>query len=280
MLTDWVHPNPREGVESITDIKYARYDATKLDLFVPKISDGPLPLIVYLPGGAWFGCDKHFCLPWKCGFCQRGYATASLSYRVSTEAPFPAHLEDLKAAIRWIRANAATYRIDPKRIGVMGTSAGGHLACLLGVTEKARQFDCGAHLEQSSAVRCVCNFYGATDFSSLFDQLQPGGEHTKYMRDAIEQLLGGPLTEKRELALQASPTTYVDEHSPPFLTLHGTGDEMVPFQQAELLHDKLRQSGVANRLIPVPGAGHGNDALFIEELLPEVFRFFDEQFLD
>lgn len=279
MLKDWFHPNPNEGVKQVPDIEYGPYGSTKLDIFVPEKSERPLPMIVYIPGGAWFGCDKNLCLPFQFGFCQQGYATASLSYRVSTEAPFPAQIEDIKAAIRWIRANAGTYNIDPNRIGVMGTSAGGHLACLLGVTGKARQFDVGEHLEQSSAVQAVCNFYGATDFLHLFDQFPVGAEKIAYMREMIDRLLGGPLAEKTELARQASPINYIDENSPPFLTVHGTVDEMVPFRQAELLHDKLRQNGVVNRLFPVPDAGHGEDQLFTENLFDEVFRFFDEQLI-
>lgn len=278
MLVDFYDPNSLDNVETFPDREDVRYDdlSMKLDLFVPKNGRGPFPLIVWIPGGGWFGGNRGNCLPLQFGFCRRGYAAADLSYRTSsTTTRFPAQIQDLKTAVRWIRAHTEEYDIDPNRIGVMGTSAGGHLACLLGVTGKTRQFDVGDYLDQSSAIRAVCNFYGATNFLNIIEQLREAGGRTGTLRPMLESLFGGLPDVKTELA---SPITYVDKDCPPFLSIHGTDDDLVPFRQAELLHDKLVRFGVRSRLLPIPGGGHGDDRLFSPELLDkeDIFRFFDD----
>ncbi len=273
-------PNAQNDVKEFKDIEYVRHGdhSMLLDLYLPSHGEGRFPLIVYVPGGAWMDCDKSVCVPMKLGFCQKGYAAASITYRTS-KTPFPAQIEDGKAAIRWIRANAEKYNIDPTRIGVMGTSAGGHMACLLGVTGKARQFDVGENLDQSSEVQAVCNCYGATDFVNFFDDFKGDPGKTEFLHRIINALLGGSLDEKAELAKQGSPITHVDENAPPFLTIHGIADPTVPFQQAEILHDKLRQNGVSSQLILIPDGGHGDPKLFSQPLIDEIFRFFDEKLL-
>ncbi len=275
--------DPTEDVISVTNRNYAGSGETpmELDIFVPKKGKEPFPLIVWIPGGAWLGGDKGGCLPLSLGFCQKGFAVAGLSYRSSSKAPFPAQLNDLKVAVRWIRVHAEDFNIDANRIGAAGTSAGGHLACLLGVTGKTTRFDCGEHLEQSSAVQAVCNFYGATNFLNIFEHLNRVRGKSTFMREMVGKLLGDPLLRKTDLAEQASPITYVDGNSPPFLTIHGTEDRTVPFIQAELFHNKLRQNDVESRLLPIPGADHGNDFLFAgDEWYKEIFLFFDEKLRD
>jgi len=269
-------------VKSHIDLVYAKHGdrEMKLDLYVPQKSetegDGPFPIVVWIHGGGWIAGDKKDCLPLNLGYCQKGYAAASLSYRFSDVAPFPAQIEDCKAAIRWLKAHAKQYNIDPNRIGVWGGSAGGHLVCLLGVTGKTKKFDVGDHLDQTSEIHAVCNYFGPTDMLTVQDGLDPNAEITKAVDGMLTSLLGGPLKEKTELAKEASPTTYVDRNAAPFLHIHGTVDLLVPVEQAEILHDKLRQANVWSRLFILPRGGHGGDDFAAPKLLEEIQLFFDK----
>ena len=264
-------------IESFKDLEYVRHGdvSVKLDLYVPE-DEGPFPLVVWIHGGGWVSGDKNDCPILNLGYCQNGYAAASIGYRLSPVAPFPAQIEDCKAAIRWLRANAKKYKIDPDRIGVIGGSAGGHLVCMLGVTGKNRVFDVGENLDQSSAVQAVCNLFGPTDLPNGLDGLDPNTDLTKALIDMYTKLLGGPMEDKMELAKSASPITYVDENAPPFLHAHGTVDLLVPVEQAEKLHDKLRQMGVSSRLFLIPRAGHGDRGFFTPQLFEEILIFFDK----
>ena len=269
-------------VASHIDLVYAKHGdrEMKLDLYVPQKSnaegEGPFPIIVWVHGGGWVAGDKKDCWPLNLGYCQKGYATASLSYRFSPVAPFPAQIEDCKAAIRWLKAHAKEYNIDPNSIGVWGGSAGGHLVCLLGVTGKTKKFDVGDHLDQTSEVHAVCNYFGPTDMLSVLDNLDPDSEHTKAVIGMLTSLLGGPLDEKTELAKEASPTTFVDQDAAPFLHVHGTVDLLVPVEQAEKLHDKLRQANVWSRLFIIPRGGHGGEDFISPKLFEEIQLFFDK----
>ncbi len=260
------------------DLEYAKIGerSLKLDLYVPEKGDGPFPLVVWIHGGGWVGGDKTDCPILNLGYCKKGYAAASLSYRFSTEAIFPAQIEDVKAAIRWLRAHAKEYNLDPNKFGVIGASAGGHLVCLLGVTGKTKEFDIGDNLDQSSEVQAVCNWFGPTNLETGLDGLDPNTPLTKALVDMYRQLLGGPLSEKTELARKASPTTYVHAETPPFMHLHGTVDLLVPVEQAEILHDKLRQVGASSRMFLLPRAGHGGQEFLSPHYLEEMQLFFDK----
>jgi len=266
------------SVKTFKDLEYARHGdrSMKLDLYVPEKGEGPFPLVVWIHGGGWIGGDKNDCPPLNLGFCQKGYAAASLSYRFSPVAPFPAQLEDVKAAIRWLRASSGEYNLAPDHIGVWGASAGGHLVCLLGVTGTTKQFDVGENLDQSSEVQAVCNFFGPTDVLTGLDGFDPKTDLTKALIDMYTKLLGGPVEEKKDVALMASPTTYVDEHAAPFLHVHGTVDLLVPVEQAEKLHDKLRQANVSSRLFILPQSGHGGEEFMSQKMLKEIQIFFDK----
>ncbi len=265
-------------VQSRTDLVYAKHGdrEMKLDLYVPEKGDGPFPVVVWIHGGGWLGGEKTDCPPLNLGYCQNGYAAASLSYRFSNVAPYPAQIEDCKAAIRWLRAHAKEYNLDPDHIGVWGGSAGGHLVCLLGVTGKTKKFDVGDNLDQSSEVQAVCNFFGPTDVLTGLDGLDPNTDLTKALVGMYTSLLGGPVSEKTELAKEASSTTYADANSAPFLHVHGTVDLLVPVEQAEKLHDKLRQADVWSRLFILPRAGHGGAEFADPKLLEEIRLFFDK----
>ena len=227
----------------------------KLDLYLPEKADpsGKKPLIVWVHGGAWLGGSKTPCPALR--FVNQGYAVASINYRLSQHATFPAQLEDCKAAIRWLRANAAQYHIDPNRIGVWGASAGGHLVALLGTTGDVKEFDVGPNAGVSSRVQAVCDFFGPTDFTKM-SSFPSTMKHDA--PDAPEaKLIGGPVQENKDKVRRANPIAYVTKDDPPFLIVHGDKDPLVPRNQSELLYDALKKAGVEATFYTVQGGGHG-----------------------
>ncbi len=174
------------------------------------------------------------------------FAAASIDYRLSGEAKWPAQIHDCKAAIRWLRAHANDYGYDAERIGVIGQSAGGHLASLVGLThqERALEGNLGAHPNTPSAVRCVIDFYGPSDLNALGDPL--GNTPSP-----ISKLLGGSTISKAKEAIEASPVSHVDDQDVPFMIIHGTRDPVVPLDQSERLHQALTKAGVPNYFLQV-----------------------------
>ncbi len=252
-------PKPIEGVDTHLDIEYAKPDGRPqmLDLYVPADAKGKLPLVVAIHGGGWAGGDKRHVpvIP----LATRGYIVASINYRFSNEAIFPAQIHDSKAAIRWLRAHADEYHIDPDRIGVWGDSAGGHLVALLGTSGGNKELEGEeGNPTFSSSVQCVCDFYGPTDFLTINAQV---GETDQVRPDApnslVSKLLGGPAPDNKEKAKLASPITFVSKSAPPFLILHGDKDPLVPLAQSEELRDALQKAGVEVELDVIKGAGHG-----------------------
>jgi acetyl esterase/lipase len=217
-------------------------------------------VIIWVHGGGWAAGDKSGCPPLRQGYAQRGYAIASLHYRLSQHAVFPAQIEDCKAALRWLRAQAARYRLDPERFGVWGSSAGGHLVALLGTTGDVKAFDVGGHLDRSSRVQCVMNDYGPTDFSRMDAHRPPGATMVHNSPQSPEsRLIGADISDRAHAALvaRANPITYVSPDDAPFLINHGDQDPAVPHHQSELLFAALQQAGVRVRLNTVRGGGHG-----------------------
>lgn len=250
----------------------------RLDLVVPVFSGsegGGAPLIVWIHGGGWEQGSHHQSPAHA--MAARGYAVASIGYRLSSQARYPAQIEDCKAAVRWLRAHAGDYGIDPARIGVWGASAGGHLAALLGTTAKDRRFDVGENLDQSSAVLCVIDSFGPADFLHWGDPPLPASYDTPYT--AVARLLGGKVSEHEELARQASPINFVNKDSVPFLLMHGEKDPIVPVQQSILLDAALRKAGVASTLVVVPGGGHGGAVFSDARYLRQMAAFMDAHLL-
>lgn len=250
------------GVRVLRDLAYVAdgHERQRLDLYLPEKAEGPLPLIIWVHGGAWKGGSKAGCPPARQGFVRRGYAVASVGYRLSGDARFPAQIEDCKAAVRWLRAHAGTYGLDPERFGVWGSSAGGLLVALLGTSGGEKAFDVGAHLEQPSRVQAVCDYYGPTDFLQMDARARPGAPFRHDDAGSPESaLIGGPVQENREKAARANPVTYVAGAGPlpPFLIVHGDSDPLVPHHQSELLFDALERAGATVRLHTIEGAGHG-----------------------
>ena len=261
---------PLRAHRVLSDIEYATVDGVslRLDLYLPtKRADDPVPLVLWVHGGAWRAGDKA--PTYAPGALGEGYAVASVNYRLSQEALFPAQIHDVKAAVRFLRGNAERFGIDPNRFGAWGSSAGGHLVALLGTSCGVTELegDLGDWLDQSSCVQAVCGFYGPTDFLALLDER---GDET-YRPMPEDQLIGGPVEENVELATLASPIMHVDPTDPPFLIMHGTEDGTVPVEQSIAFDAALRSAGVDSTLITVDGAGHG---LPRSERGP-VKRFFD-----
>jgi acetyl esterase/lipase len=229
-----------------------------LDLYAPKKAKN-VPLILWIHGGAFlFGSKEGFPVePVPLQFLLEGYAVASINYRLSPEAVFPVQLEDCKAAIRWLRAHANEFGIDPNRIGVWGASAGGNLAALVGTTGGLRDFDVGENLDYSSRVQAVCDFYGPTDFLQMDTHRLPDGQIHNAPDSPESKLVGGPIQDNPDKVRRVNPIAYVDRNAPPFLIVHGTLDRLVPFNQSELLVAALKAAGASVIFHPVEGGGHG-----------------------
>jgi acetyl esterase/lipase len=263
-------PQVPEGTKVYRDLAYVKdgHQRQKLDLYLPEKAEGPLPLIVWIHGGGWQAGSKDRCpaVP----FVAKGYAVASINYRLSQHAKFPAQIEDCKAAIRWLRANARKYHLDPDHVGVWGASAGGHLVALLGTSGGAKELEGKeGNLDQSSRVQAVVDWFGPTDLTKM------GGGHNR-PNSAEARLLGGPVQENKEKAAVANPITYVSKDSAPFLIVHGDEDKTVPYSQSEMLAEALKKAGVEVTLVPIKGAGHGGPAFSGREVIKSINEFFDK----
>lgn len=262
-----IGPQGPETIRSELDLPYAATDSPRqrLDLYLPKSPRGkkPLPLVVFIHGGAFIWGDRKpergagdpSGLNLMLSMVASGeYAGASLGYRLSKEAIWPGQIHDCKAAIRWLRANAKKYHFDPDHIGVIGTSAGGHLAAMIGTSGgvTALEGKLGSHLDVSSRVACIVDQYGPTDFLALH------GENNRSPDTPAAKLIGGPLPDNLEAARSASPITYIVANNPPFLIIHGTNDPVVNFTQSERFFSALQGAGVDATFIRVIGGGHGN----------------------
>ena len=226
----------------------------KLDLYLPKNGTN-LPLIINIHGGAFKMGSKAEGVPAE--YLAQGCAVASINYRLSRNAKFPAQIEDCKAAVRWLRAHAAEYQLDPNHFAAWGASAGGNLAALLGTTGDSQEFDVGENLDQSSRVQAVVDYFGPTDFLQMdAHRLSDGMKHDPaYSPES--QVIGGAIQQNKEKTAKANPINYISRHTPPFLICHGDADRMVPHHQSELLAAALEKAGVSVTFYTVPGAGHG-----------------------
>ncbi len=258
------------------DQPYAANENPKqmLDLYLPeeRSSETPLPVVVFIHGGGWINGDRKPSADRALHFVRSGnYAGVAISYRLSNEAPWPAQVHDCKAAIRWIRGNAQKFGLDSERIGVYGSSAGGHLVSLLGTSGGVAELEgeLGEFDSESSRVTCVVNLCGPQDFLMplMFESGQPVIEDP-----AVIGLIGGPTAENREKLIAASPVTYVGKEDVPFLHLHGTKDERVDFKHAERIHAALSGAGVSSLLVPVVDGGHGIKHPGVPSLIEKFFE--------
>ncbi|MDZ4819722.1 MAG: alpha/beta hydrolase [Planctomycetota bacterium] len=243
------------------NIPYAANDNPRqqLDLYLPKErKTKKLPVIVFIHGGGWKSGSKNTGALRLMPFIKTGhYAGVSVAYRLSGEAVWPAQIHDVKGAIRWIRANAAKYDLDPDHIAVWGTSAGGHLALMIGLTGDTSELDgkLGPHTDVSSKVAGVVNYFGPTELIAMTGR---SGKLDRTKGDSpVAQLFGGPTQATDEKSKQASPVTYASANDPPVLTIHGDADHIVPLDQAVRLDTAMKKAGVTHYFITIEGGGHG-----------------------
>ena len=234
-------------------IEYANPDDQHLQLNLarPKTGDGPFPAIVCIHGGGFRAGKRESYDGLIVRLAEQGYVAITVTYRLAPKYQFPAAVHDTKAAVRWVRANAAKYKIDPSRIGTTGGSAGGHLAQFLGVTAGVKEFEGdGGNQAESSAVACVVNVYGPSDFTKSYGKSVDAAE-------VLPLFLGGNLEKARKLHLKASPLYWVTPVAAPTLCIHGTLDKYVAHEQAVWLVDKMNAAGAEAELLTLEGAGHG-----------------------
>jgi acetyl esterase/lipase len=258
------------------DVTYCTLDGVelKMDIYRPQRSAAPTPALLYVHGGGWTGGDKRSGegirdIP---ELLARGYLVAAVNYRLAPRYKFPAMIEDVKCAVRFLRANAERFSINPEKIGAWGGSAGGHLVALLGTADATAGWDVGQYLEQSSRVQAVVDMYGPTDLTVLFEGANPR---------LMEQVFG--TSDRNSETLQkASPVNWVSSDDPPFLILHGERDPLVPVSQSQIFYEKLRAAGVPATFVIVKNAGHGFAPLggpispSRQELTKMIGDFFDQ----
>lgn len=266
-----------EGTLIHNDIPYANDTLNKhlLDIYLPEKVTKDLPLVVWIHGGAWMMNDKHADMGYMRntvkGFIENGYVLASINYRYSTEAIFPAQLQDCNQAIEFLYQHAAQYHIDKNRIAVIGFSAGGHLASLLGLSanNNVKDFYPGGSSPHFK-IKCVLDFYGPSDLIAMASR--PDTSATPG-RDPVSILLGHTPIERPDVARKASPVSYVDEDDPPFFIVQGEKDESVPNTQSRLLSSWLTVTGVKNQLTVVPGAPHFGKMFDADDIRLKLFDF-------
>lgn len=275
-------PKLPAGVRMERDLGYVEGgdESQKLDLYLPQNPVAqPLPLIVHIHGGGWRGGSKFPC-PFL-GMVNRGYAVASIEYRFSQKAVFPAQIQDCQAAIRWLRGHAEKYGLDAAKVGVIGGSAGGHLSALVGTSGGAKAFPMiGEFQDQSDDVQCVCDIFGPANFATVMQQAADDKNVRNIFQfnsasDPYALLIGGNLETDREQVAAVSPVHYITADDPPTLILHGTHDALVPYAQSVELAAALKAKGVPVWLQTLPGSGHGGAAFSKPAIITLMSNFFD-----
>lgn len=261
----------------VSDITYAQVDSwydhcrrdLKLDLIYPEdMSDKRYPCIVWICGGGWMRMDKSAHLSYLSTLAHQGFVVCSVEYRTSNEGCYPMQIEDVKAAIRYLKAHADRYRIDKEHFGAMGESAGGFLTCMAALDhDKTR--DVGEYLEESSSIQAACPWYPPTNLSTF--KYKDAEECAASMESL---LLGYNIMRNIKEAYNSSPVSKVTKDAPPFLIIHGINDQTVPFEQSEELYDKLIENGCDADLIALEGADHADLQFFQDELWDRIIEFF------
>jgi len=266
-------PTP-PGVRIYSDLAYEDQGGPRqrLDLYLPfPVPAKPMPLIVFLHGGGWRKGSKADGRAFAFRMVARGYAVACPNFRLSSDAPFPAQLQDCKSAVRWLRDNAVRYRLDASHFGAAGVSSGGHLAALLGASGSNHLFDSLGHMGASSSVQAACVFFGPIDLLRFHET---SSAPQTPQADEVVQLLGGNPRIQRQQAEQANPITHLQGDAPPFLLVHGTEDTVVPPGQSRLFYDELAKRRIPVHLHLIHGAGHTGPAFVAPEINAMVDEFF------
>ncbi len=261
-----------DSIEFQKDVVYGKGGGKDLTLNLarPKIASSPSPCIVIIHGGGWAAGKKEAHNDLAVTLAGKGYVAVTVGYRLAPDAIFPAQIEDVKCAVRYLRASSEKYKLDPKRIGAVGFSAGAHLSMMLGVTDKPDGLEGeGGHAEQSSKVQAVVSFFGPTDLTApeIFPEVSP----------ILKKFLGGTLSEKTDLYKKASPINYVKADSAPMLLFQGTNDVLVNWKQAVRMAEALMKHDVDGRLELLLGLGHGWSGKELIRTAESTFAFFEEK---
>ncbi|MFD1774764.1 alpha/beta hydrolase [Paenibacillus rhizophilus] len=267
-VLDW-EQNVNSYVQLIPNIEFSNVEGTSLklnllvyrdpmdELFGREGNKETYSLIIYLQGSGWGWTEQNIYafIPQLTDFVKQGYVVASVQYRGSGEALFPGQLQDVKAAVRFLKANASKYNINPEKIGVWGDSSGGHLALLLALTEGIEEFTGDReHLEESSQVQAIVDWFGPTDLLSM-SQYPSRLDHDS-PHSPESKLVGGAIQEHKDKAKKASPSQYVHPDAPPILMMHGDQDDVVPYEQSLEFLKTMRQAGNDITLYKITGGGH------------------------
>jgi acetyl esterase/lipase len=222
----------------------------KMDIYFPNTGKAPWPALLYIHGGGWVGGDKFNVHATEdiSAFRNAGYFVAAMEYRLAPQYPFPDMIVDAKCAVRFLRAHAAEFKLDPNHIGAWGSSAGGHIVSLLGLAGESAGWDTGQYLEQSSRVQAVVDMFGPTDLADP-SYVLPADKRSYILFNVAEPT--------KSMLEMASPITYVSPGDPPFLIIHGNKDEIVSVHQSEILFNRLIMFGIPAKLMIVLNAGHG-----------------------
>ena len=242
----------------------------RMSVICPKIVQGheKLPVVLWICGGAYLDVDENVWMPQMVHLARRGFIVASAQYRTSNQSAWPAPLTDVKSAVRYLRANAERYAIDPKRVYIMGESAGGTFATLCSVTNDDRTYDEGDNLEYSSKVQKAVDFYGLVDFHAFDDLVNkvpgyddPVARAVWYFRDHMDE---------------GSSFYQITSKTPPTLIFHGTEDALIPVRQSERYYERLQACGVRSDLYIIEGAGHGDDRFYQDNIADIIADFLNE----
>lgn len=266
-------PSVPAGVLVHRDLEYAKPDgiSLKLDLYLPETrrsADEKLPTVIWVHGGGWKNGSKDNCkAAW---LAAKGFAVASINYRLTDVAQWPAQIDDCYEAVRWVRENAGRYDLDPEHIGAWGGSAGGHLVALMGTRQYSRKE------KESSRVQAVCDWFGPSDLLTMPPNTLGNGRTLEDIANSNgAKLLGATVREIPGKALDASAQFHVSGDDPPFLIMHGSADPGVPVEQSAKLHETLKAAGVSSELHIIEGAGHGGPLFNTDDVREIVLRFFE-----
>lgn len=281
----------KASVKQISNVVYAQvpsrgYDnvALKMDILKPETKE-KLPAVIFVTGGGFINANKDNFAQQRMEIAEAGYVVASIEYRVAPTAIFPEPLEDLKAAIRYLKANAEKFNINPNEIALMGSSAGGYLVAMAGASNDTKQFDKGEHLDQTSNVQAVIDLYGLSDLTRVGEGLSEKIQQLHKSPAATESLWvnGSPvftgidatINDVPEKAMKANPIHYIDENTPPFLLMHGDKDTVVSPKQTEILHNALVEKGIESTRYVVKNAKHGGQYWVQPEVVQTIIEFLD-----
>jgi acetyl esterase/lipase len=259
-------------IATVYDLVYAKPDSgeLRLDVAYPAEGDGPFPRVVVIHGGAWRIGNKVGNRPLLAEFARRGYVAVAPQYRHCPRDVFPAQVHDVKAAVRWLRGHAADYKLDADHVGAMGFSAGGHLSLMLGVTspEDGLEGDVATG-SPSSKVQAVVNYFGPSDLTAT--------DVPEIAYGLVRDFLGAKTTDRPDLAVKASPITYLSKDDAAILTFHGTKDPLVPHSQATKLAEAMSRVGLPGRVELLVGAGHGWTGPEMRRTMNDTYAFLDAQ---